>query len=338
MAGQMFATARDLRGPFQIPWTLTMAQHAFEIPVGVLPKYYLNGAVVAADGAHRCRLKEGAILYTGGRGEIRSVERDPSVGVRLCRKKPHDREYPLCAEAMLQWVAGETLCRLGIEGAVPRVIDLYQAAGETRFTMEYEPGVSAAEWILLTPTPDIAWWQIVTQVAFLLAVLEEEIQFDHRDLKADNVWIVPRAVELKADLFGSTWTVAAPFQVVLLDFGFGCIGDSTGNAVVSLTDGLVPKIDPCPKEGRDLFQFLTSLWSVPELRARMSQEVRTEMEQLFKARGGTYLPIIERAGQVPWIYGALNPPGFRHPSLSCRSLLDKIAQKGLCLRAPRQSA
>lgn len=337
MASERPATVHDLRGPFQIPWTLTLSQAAFEIPVAILPKYHMNGVVVALGGEHRCRLKEGRILYSGGRGEICAVEREPSMGVRLCRKKPHDREYSLCAEAMLQWTAGETLSQLGIHGAVPKVIDLYQSAGETRFIMEFEQGVSAAEWLLLTPAPDLAWWQIVTQVAFLLAILEEEIRFDHRDLKADNVWIVPRPVELKAELFGSAWTIVAPFQVVLLDFGFGCIGDTTGNAVISLTDGLVPKIDPCPKEGRDLFQFLTSLWSVPELRARMSQEVRAEMEQLFKARGGTYIPIIEQAGHVPWIYGALNPPGFRHPPLSCRGLLDKIAQKGLCWRGPRHS-
>jgi hypothetical protein len=330
--------ARDLREYFQIPWTLTLSQSAFEIPPHILPRQTILGDLVAVGGVRRCGLKEGTLLYSGGRGEIRAVERDPSVGFPLCIKKPHDRAYSLCSEAMLQWLAGQTLIQAGIHGAVPPVIDLYQFAGETRFTMKLESGISAADWLLLSPTPDLSWWQIVTQTAFLLGILEERMRFDHRDLKADNVWIVPRPVELKAELYGSAWIVSAPFQVVLLDFGFGCIGGEAGNAIVSLTDGLVPKIDPCPKEGRDLFHFLTSLWSVPQLRERMSSDVRTEMEELFKARGGTYIPLIERAGQVPWIYGALNPAGFRHPALSCRGLLDKIAQKGVCWRGPRHPA
>ncbi len=327
----------DLKGSFQIPWTLTLKQSAFEIPLQLLPKETILGDIVEVGGERRCILKEGARLYRGGRGEICAVERNPALGFPLCVKKPHERDYSLCSEAMLQWLAGQTLIQAGIHGAVPPIIDLYQFAGETRFTMKLEKGVSAADWLLLSPTPDQSWWQMVTQTAFLLGILEERILFDHRDLKADNVWIVPRPVELKAELFGVLWTVTAPFQVVLLDFGFGCIGDETGNAVVSLTDGLVPKIDPCPKEGRDLFQFLTSLWSIPQIRERMSAEVRAEMEELFKARGGTYIPLIERAGQVPWIYGALNPAGFRHPALSCHGLLDKIAQKGFCWRGPRHS-
>jgi serine/threonine protein kinase len=332
----MASDGRDLKPPFQIAWTLRLDQQSFDLPIGLLPREYINGDIYAGKDL-RCKIQSGAILYSGSRGKICAVQRTPSVGYKLCTKRPHDRDYPICSEALLQWIAGETLKGAGIRGAVPKVVDLYQFAGETRFTMEYEEGVSAAEWILTSSDPVLSLWQILAQVTLLLAVLEDRIHFDHRDLKADNVWIVQRPVQIQAEIGGESWTVMeCPFQAVLLDFGFGCIGDDTGNAVVSLTDGLVPKVDPCPKEGRDLFQFLTSLWSIPDLRCVMPPEIHTEMAELFQTRNGNYLHILEIAAGHPWVQRALNPPGFKHPPLSCHGLFDKIAQKGVCARQFKQ--
>ena len=79
---------------------------------------------------------------------------------------------------------------------------------------------------------------------------------DHRDLKADNLWIRPIPIDYSITVGGKKWRLRAPFQVVILDFGFACLGNEEGNAIVSLSDGIVPKIDPCPKEGRDLFHLL----------------------------------------------------------------------------------
>ena len=239
-------------------------------------------------------------------------------------KTPHKSEYSLCSEAILQWLASQTLKGAGIHGAIPHIYDIFQYAGETRFSMDYIKGVSAVEAVSAAANPDDMWLQILGQVSLLLGYLEEKIRLDHRDLKADNIWIRPTPVDYSLVVGEIRWRLRAPFQVVIMDFGFACLGDEEGNAIVSLSDGIVPKIDPCPKEGRDLFQLIASMWSIPIIRARASEAVNEAMKMFLSHRGASFIDLIHRKLHAHWIYLAVSDSTFSHPPLNPTSLLLKL--------------
>ena len=104
---------------------------------------------------------------------------------------------------------------------------------------------------------------VVTQMAFILHVLQRDLQFHHRDLKLNNVFCrdTPSTQVLQLPT-GVSWRCTN--DLVLLDFGFSCIACGTENppspraTLLGAGSWFTPD-DDCCKEGRDLAQFLYSL-------------------------------------------------------------------------------
>jgi serine/threonine protein kinase len=307
---------------FQIDTSITLEEN-IGIPITLLPKQYIDGRVLVGK-ALRCSIEYGKQANKGGYGVITRIKRAPSAG-ELCVKSPHRADVSLCPEAILQWHTSKTLRAAGIYGAVPHVYDIFQYAGETRFTMDFIDGISAVQAMMESADPDTLWLQILGQVSLILGYLEENIFLDHRDLKADNLWIRQVPIEYTLRIGGHTWHIAAPFQVVILDFGFACLGGENGHAAVSLGAGLVPKIDPCPKEGRDLFQLITSMWSIPTIRERAGSEVQAAIDSLLKNKGASFIGLVHRNLNTHWIYLAVSDSAFRHPPLHPVALLLKLS-------------
>jgi serine/threonine protein kinase len=313
----------DLMPPFQIQRKIHLKNDDLRIPLALLPKQYIDGSI-RMEGRTRCRIVYGAMTNRGGYGKIYRAKR---MGLDICVKIPHNPTFSMCSEAILQWVASETLLDAGIVGAVPTIYDIFQYAGETRIAMSYVEGVSSIEYILNSSNPERTFIQILAQISLLLAYLEETIRLDHRDLKADNVSIRNTPVKYEISLGGKRWTLSAPFQVVILDFGFGCLGAADGNAVVSLSDGILPLFDPCPKEGRDLFQFIASLWSFPLIRSRMTRELQSEIDLLLSYKDKPYASLIKDSIDTTWVYLLVSDSAFKHPPLHPLSLLHSYSIK-----------
>ena len=313
----------DLMPPFQIQQRVVLNTN-INIPVSLLPKQYIDGRIMSGK-EKRCDIIYKKRVNRGGYGNITKIVRIPSLG-ELCIKSPHKSDFSLCPEAILQWLASQALKTAGIHGAVPHIYDIFQYAGETRFSMDFIDGVSAVQAVIDAVNPDTMWLQILGQVSLILGFLEEKIHLDHRDLKADNLWVRQVPVNYKLTVGGVNWRLEAPFQVVILDFGFACLGDSEGNAVISLSDGILPRIDPCPKEGRDLFQLVASMWSIPTIRAGFSDEVKQAMQALLAHRESSYLDLVLKNLQTHWIYLAVSDSAFRHPPLHPATLLLKLSR------------
>lgn len=313
---------------FQIPIKIYTKTNEFAVPVSALPKQYIDSSVRASTGI-RCTLHYGKQVNRGGYGKILLASRTDLSGnsQQVCVKAPHIPTFSLCAEAIIQWIASKALIETGIQGAIPTVHDIFQYAGETRFSMSYVKGVSCVDYILSSPVPEHALIQLLAQVSILLGFLEETIRLDHRDLKADNIWIRGEPVSYSVRLGGKLWTCKAPFQVVLLDFGFSCLGNEEGAAVVSLSDGILPRVDPCPKEGRDLFQLLSSLWSLPQIRNAMTVPLIAEVELLLSYRNKPYSNLVRKTLDTSWVYLLVSDTEFHHPPLHPLSLLEFIRIK-----------
>jgi serine/threonine protein kinase len=321
----------DLWSEFQIARVVELKQAEFFLDMNLLPRQYITGDVKlpgAITQPLRCKILDRGVVAEGRSGIIRRIQRTPAVGAQaVCVKIPKNPQQSLCPEALVQALCARTLQAAGVVGAVPAVYDIYRFADETRFSMEYVEGKSAIDAVLISPSPDTTWLQILAQAALILGYLEEHLHLDHRDLKADNLWIRPRAVSYSLKVGGVQWQVSAPFQVVFLDFGFSCIGGADGNALVSLTDGVIPLIDPCPKEGRDLFQLIGSMWSVPQVRERASPDIAADMELLLKHRAASYIDLVRKTIQSTWIYMAVSDLKFHHPVLHPISLLERLAHE-----------
>ena len=316
----------DLYPIFQVNTKIKLTQEGINIPTEVLPRETITGAIQSARTRHeRCRVTYGDTLFRGAHGTIQRIERRPSISISpLCVKKPIPREFSLCSEAIVQWLAANALEVAGIQGAVPRVYDLFQYAGETRFTMDYIEGTSSVQAILDSEDPERTFTHILAQTALILGYLQETIHLDHRDLKADNLWIRSTPVHYRVRLGSKVWTLTSPFQVVLLDFGFACLGGPDGNAVINLSDGVLPAIDPCPKEGRDLFQLLVSLWSLPAIRGKMSPTFQALLERLLSYKQSAYDSLVQMTERSQWSYLVVSDAKFKHPPLGCQALLEEL--------------
>jgi serine/threonine protein kinase len=195
--------------------------------------------------------------------------------------------------------------------------------------MDYVRGKSLVEF-LLAPAPGLRFLQALSQITLLLAYLEETIRFDHRDLKVDNIWIredVPVAYSVPLGSLDqrATWKLVAPFQVVLLDFGFSCLGNEKGVAFVSLSEDVLPIQDRCPKMGRDLFQFLVSLWSIEPVRARQDPEIHAFIERLLSYKGTTFSTFMKKES-FHWTYLTVSDPSFQYPPLHPSSVLEELVK------------
>jgi hypothetical protein len=313
----------DVSIPFQIPKKIRIRQEDFDIDRSLLPRQSIQGVLKTNTGVRRCLIDYKEHRDYGAHGSIRMANRvDLSGSISCCVKIPHNPRYSLCPEAVVQWMAGTMLRDNGIFGAIPEVFDIFQYAGETRFSMEYINGLSATDKIIDSVNPTNTCLQILGQISLLLAFLERYMFLDHRDLKINNLWIRSVPISYTLTMDGVVWHMDAPFQVVILDFGFSCIGGTDGNALVSLSDGILPVIDPCPKEGRDLFQLLSSILYIPAIRSRLDTSALDDMEQLLSLK-----PLYPQ-----WIYLLVSDSKFRHPSLRPCALLETLRLKYECVQ------
>lgn len=199
----------------------------------------------------------------------------------------------LLVEGILQTLAYSVLLNAGFPKAVPKVIDicLHPTKGTVLILERIHGSKMLAEylsshiqWGCPSDTNDRLLMSILAQVASYVAVLEKELGMNHRDLKGTNVlMIMPSAEPILTQTTMDTyhWNITSSVQTILIDFGFSCIGRPSGDTVLSAGEFL-PETDFCPKEGRDLFLFLASLWNLESLRKSLTPKAKGLFQQLLR--------------------------------------------------------
>lgn len=244
-------------------------------------------------------------LYTAKRGDA-----------YVLVKQPRMAEINLLQEAILQHLAHKALEAEGMSFAVPKVHDVFWKDKEVWFSMERIYGISLAEWFFHSKTPDFDTYCLLAQLCLILSVLESYLNLDHRDLKHSNVVLKSEPCSMKVKLENQTWSLQAPFTVVLLDFGFACLGSERlhGKPLVNLGDGVLPPMDPCPKEGRDLFHLFVSLLGLPVFRQSISPSLLTNLDAWLSVGTKSYGPMARRWSTEHWSYLVSSQPQFSIPS------------------------
>lgn len=242
-------------------------------------------------------------------------------------KQPRMTEMNLLQEAVLQHLAHKTMESHGIPWAVPKVYDVFKKGEEVWFSMDYIQGISIPEWFQKTSTPDVDALFLIAQVCFILALLETDLNLDHRDLKCNNLLIRKQPCKVSMSLFEKTWYLDCPFQVIVLDFGFACLGSELlrGKPLVNLGDGVLPPMDPCPKEGRDMFHIFISLLGLPVFRDRISASLQKQIDLWLSDGKKKYGPMARRWSTENWSYLVSSQPQFSIPSCCPLRILQDLS-------------
>lgn len=268
------------------------------------------------------------IVNGGSFGEIRLATRvipETQTKQDVYVKCPRLEAMNLQTEALLQSCAYKCLLRHSIEWAVPKVYDVFTYQKKVHFSMEKMDGVFLDVWFQKSKQPDADFLLMMAQLSIFLCLLHQCIGLDHRDLKADNLLLSPTPCRLQFQYNARTYTLDCPFQLHILDFGFACLGNTTVDgtpAFVNLGDGILPSIDPCPKEGRDLFQFLLSVLCVKTIRSVLSSSV---MQSIESWTGKKFLSMAQKMSEdTSWIYLLTSSADFTSPNSTPYSVLRDI--------------
>ena len=277
-----------------------------------IPYQRVDGKVFTPQGKHRSTIQYKRIVNQGVNCIIQQGVRAPATPVAIKRPKyPHTH---LRMEAAIQAIAHRAVEREGICGAVPKVYDIFRFADEVRFTMEWIEGESSYEFLRAQLQSDSSTFEqtflhILLQTAYILEILGRELGLDHRDMKLDNLWIRKPPGGVSYRIHGIQYT--CPFQVVLLDFGFACLGTPDRNMTVNLGNA-IPDIDSCPKEGRDIYHILNRLLEPPQFAEALCPTVRTTLLDWMAPVG----PSQSRRSHV-----LTSLPSFSLPALSPHSVV-----------------
>ena len=219
----------------------------------------------------------------------KSIKSTKSIYLKCIKEDKKGEKTSIHIEGLLQALSYSVLCTYGFPWAVPRVLDIARHPHlDVVFTIEKCPDAklfheylqSNILWGEKTSHNDYILLTIISQLATYLAILEHELLLNHRDLTGSNVlMITPTELLSKTVSVGNVeWTLLISHKTILIDFGFAAIGSMPSRKPVVSAGDFFSSSDICPKEGRDLFLFLASLWKNPLVR----QSVTHQTECLFK--------------------------------------------------------
>jgi hypothetical protein len=138
------------------------------------------------------------------------------------------------------------------------------------------------------------------------------------------VYIRKKHIKYQIDTGTEIFSLHCPFQVVLLDFGFACLGNSKRISKINLAARAMPSIDKCPKIGRDLFHFISSLWSIPSIREKMTGALQKEISSWLLYENIDYSKVLKKYQGSDLAFAITGEKNFEKISLDSISVLRTI--------------
>jgi len=294
------------------------------LPRSLLPTCCIRGNVRNPKGELLFTLRAKEKIGVGSYGQIDAFYKKFPSGEEtvIAVKRPRGAGCIL-TEALVQWHLGKRLSSYGIPPCIPIVHDIfiYTPTNTIWFTMDIFSPLLFSQWCVKTiPSHPEVFPMIMVQLSVILEVFQKDAHIDHRDLKVNNMLIVEEETQFPITWKGKEYTVAFPFRIIILDFGFACL-----NNTIDVKDGL-PGLDACPKEGRDMFQLLVSLWNIPVLRhcleASWGEWVRRAIGSA-KGDGAAYVRLTEGKHPITWMYSVTQEFNFTAPACACSYILSE---------------
>ena len=290
------------------------------IPLSLLPTCNIRGEVQDASGL-LFSLKPLGELGGGTFGSVDSFlcKYPDGQAKHLAIKRPKHPNIQLLKEALFQWKLHNDLKLYGLSFCIPKVhtIFTYKPTGDVWFSMNvYQPYLLSSWCIRNFKRDGKACASLLFQIALILEVIEDVLKIDHRDLKVNNILVIDEPKEIHATIDGKDKKITFPFSVVFIDFGFACFSN-----ILDVKYGS-RGIDLCPKEGRDMFQILVSIWRIDCL--------RSILEDIWgpwvRSRIGQYIGLTESAKDLTWMYVVTDNTDFKAPLCSPSLIIKDCAR------------
>jgi serine/threonine protein kinase len=292
-----------------------------------LPRLTMTNTILLESGEQRCVLEPTNRIGRGGQGVLTEYIRN---GTRVLLKTSHVEDQSVRIEAFVQWLAHKIFAQLNLSIRIPKVLDIIILPDDTEgFTMiEYTDAQLASRWILESTSFEKDFYHLLIQVAILLQILEDALNLDHRDVKADNLLILeqPSTLSYICSKNNKRYTVQSPFTVAIVDFGFACLGDEGKLTEVDAGEGTLPPLDPCPKDGRDLFHLLVSLYGIDVFRKRLTPRLEDAFSEWLTIKDKSCEGLAKKWSHSEWIYLLTSRKEFLHPTCTSRAIIEKVFQ------------
>ena len=278
------------------------------IPRNLLHVCTIQGTVVDSSGLLLYSLRPICSLGAGTFGTVdsfRCIKDDGEMVVAI--KRPKYPEVDLFIEALFQWRTHRLMDKYHLGFCIPEVYDIFRfkQTGDIWFSMRQYDAALLSAWCLNNSG---RFGELILQIALTLEVIENMLFIDHRDLKVNNILVIDNPVEIRISWKGKIITLTFPFHIVYVDFGYAC-----AKGLVDVRDGL-PAMDLCPKDGRDIYQILVSLWRIKELRGLLNTKwgswIRSKIDYTLPQ---SYLRLVETTLDLSWMYSVTDNTGFRAP-------------------------
>jgi serine/threonine protein kinase len=287
----------------------------------------------------RCQVILEETIADNTLGKLQWIKRSFGIGTTfkdLLVKKPVSQQHTK-QEAVIQWLVNKTLSNHALGDHCPRIYDIFSYSGKSWFSMEpvYSAPIlddymkSLPTWLTSSSENGIALLKIIAQIAMVCFVLEQDIGFNHRDLKPDNILI-------KLDQYKShslKWkdefelTINPSHSAILVDFGFSCLGPGRVPWIQS-GDNVLPPFDACPKVGRDIFMILVFLLWKKDVRESLTKEhLEFFKESLHLSTDKLKQMMNMNKNPIDWVYILITERGFQCPALDPLVWLKSCALK-----------
>ena len=188
---------------------------------------------------------------------------DRSIEVYV--KRPIMPGKSLLYEACIQKLVGDSLRNIGFPTGAARILSIFRLRDNSVcFAMEQIDNAMTLDKYLETTninTISSVLIDCLLQLCAMLWYLDTTLGINHRDLKPSNFLIVEhepinKVLQIGVDIF----EIQSKYSLTFIDFGFSCLGSTeTHISDISLST-VYSKLDPCPKEGRDMYLFLSLLY------------------------------------------------------------------------------
>ena len=278
------------------------------IPRNLLHICTIQGTIVDASGIVLYTLRPVGPLGAGTFGSVDSFRCITDTDEKIVAiKRPKYPQVDLFIEALFQWRTHRLMDKLHLGFCIPEVYDIFtfKQTGDIWFSMRPYEAPLLSNWCLANSG---RFGELILQIALTLEVIQNVFFIDHRDLKVNNILVVDNPIEIRILWKGKAITLSFPFHIVYVDFGYAC-----AKGLIDVRDGL-PAMDLCPKDGRDIYQILVSLWRIKELRGLLNTKwgawIRSKIDSTLPQ---SYLRLVETAFDLSWMYSVTDNTGFRAP-------------------------
>lgn len=236
------------------------------------------------------------------------VELGLRLGHHVFIKKPVILGKSLLYEACIQQVVKESLERGGFPKGAAKVYDVFKLVnGSTCFSMEiFDEAVPLSILIASKETSEtltVLILELLFQLCAMLWHLDTDLGMNHRDLKPSNIMVEEHAIRpLTLRIGTKNIYIQSRYTLSLVDFGFSCLGSTDTHISDIAIGGVYPAIDPCPKDGRDLYMFLAFLYM--ECKSHMGADLKVYFAKWLKNDSTGILGKIDAKGHdfSDWIY------------------------------------